>query len=197
MNELFKKTKLGNLKLRNRIFKAATFEGMSPEGIPGNRLMEHHAAIIRGGAAMTTVAYCAVSINGRTFTDQIYLHEGIKTELRALCDAVHQEGGAICAQLFHCGSFSRNKKMTIKRPLAPCNSINILGAAAGIPFAKGMDESEFKMVLGEYNSSAGLAKSAVLILSNYIWPMDIYSPNLLVPVLTKERILMEGGLKTD
>jgi 2,4-dienoyl-CoA reductase-like NADH-dependent reductase (Old Yellow Enzyme family) len=35
------------LTLRNRIIKAATFEGMSPGGMPSSALVAHHAALAR------------------------------------------------------------------------------------------------------------------------------------------------------
>ena len=38
-------------------------------------LVKHHADIAAGGVGMTTVAYCAVSPDGRTFPDQVLLDD--------------------------------------------------------------------------------------------------------------------------
>ena len=38
----FTPTRLGPLALRNRFVKTATFEGMSPHGVPSSALVEHH-----------------------------------------------------------------------------------------------------------------------------------------------------------
>ncbi len=52
---------------------------------------------------MTTVAYCAVAPDGRTAPDQIQWTEEAMPGLRALTDAVHDEGTAISAQIGHAG----------------------------------------------------------------------------------------------
>ena len=61
----FEPARLGPLTLRNRIIKAATFEGVMPRGAVTDELIEFHRAVAAGGAALTTVAYCAVSKGGR------------------------------------------------------------------------------------------------------------------------------------
>jgi 2,4-dienoyl-CoA reductase-like NADH-dependent reductase (Old Yellow Enzyme family) len=47
---------------------------------------------------MTTVAYCAVAPDGRTFRDRLYMREEVVPELRTLTDAVHREGAAAVLQ---------------------------------------------------------------------------------------------------
>ena len=73
MPEIFEPAKLGPLTLRNRIIKAATFEGRTPDALVSDDLIEFHRAVAAGGAAMTTVAYCAVAPEGRTERRQIYM----------------------------------------------------------------------------------------------------------------------------
>lgn len=65
---------LGPLRLRNRILKAATNEGMAPGGVPTQALVRHHRSMAAGGAGLTTVAYCAVSDDGRTFPNPVVLN---------------------------------------------------------------------------------------------------------------------------
>ena len=59
MNDTFQRAfspaRLGSLKLKNRFIKAATYEGKSPDGIPGDLLLDFHRAIVEGGIAMTTL----------------------------------------------------------------------------------------------------------------------------------------------
>ena len=45
---------VGNLTLRNRFVKSATFEGMSPKGVVTDRLVEFHGEIARHQVALTT-----------------------------------------------------------------------------------------------------------------------------------------------
>jgi 2,4-dienoyl-CoA reductase-like NADH-dependent reductase (Old Yellow Enzyme family) len=52
---------------------------------------------------MTTVAYCAVAPDGRTAPDQVMWTDDAMPGLRALTDAVHEEGAAVSAQIGHAG----------------------------------------------------------------------------------------------
>lgn len=67
MQKLFSPLKLGSLLLKNRVIKAATFEGCTQKGIPNENLITFHKNIVKGGTSLTTVAYCGVSPNALTF----------------------------------------------------------------------------------------------------------------------------------
>lgn len=101
--DVFGSAELGPATLRNRIIKAATFEGRSPKGAVTDDLIDFHTEVARGGAGMTTVAYCAVAPEGRTDRHQILMRPEMVTDLRRLTDAVHAEGAAVSAQLGHAG----------------------------------------------------------------------------------------------
>ena len=77
VSQLFEGFRLGGIELRNRIVKAAAFEGMSPGGRPSAALIEHHRRVAAGGAGICTVAYAAVSPSGRTFAHQMWLHDEV------------------------------------------------------------------------------------------------------------------------
>src|SRR5277367_362849 len=100
---LFGSARLGPLTLRNRIVKAATFEGSTPRGQVTDRLVEFHARVARGGVGMTTVAYCAVAPAGRVQRHCLVLNDATAVALRRVTDAVHAEGAAASAQLGHAG----------------------------------------------------------------------------------------------
>jgi 2,4-dienoyl-CoA reductase-like NADH-dependent reductase (Old Yellow Enzyme family) len=95
--------RLGPVELRNRVIKAATFEGMTPHGLVTDELIEFHLRPARGGVGMTTVAYCAVSPEGRTDRHQMWMRPEAVPGLRRLAEAVHAEGAAISAQIGHAG----------------------------------------------------------------------------------------------
>ena len=90
--EVFAPAKLGPLTLRNRIIKAATFEGMSYQGKVSDALIDFHRATAAGGVGMTTVAYCAVSPGGRGAPHELVPRPELVPDLRRLVDAVHGEG---------------------------------------------------------------------------------------------------------
>src|SRR3954454_15190342 len=114
----FTTARLGSLTLRNRFVKAATFEGATPRGRVTDQLVEFHRDVARGGVGMTTVAYCAVSPEGRVQRHCLVLDADTATELRRLTDAVHAEGAAVAAQLGHAGLVA-DARSNRRKSLAP------------------------------------------------------------------------------
>ncbi len=108
--EPFAPVSLGPVQLRNRIVKAATFEGMSPAGLVSDNLIEFHRRIAAGGAGLTTVSYVAVSRDGRGAPNEIYIHDAAAAGFRRIAAAVHAEGAAISAQLGHAGQVGTIRK---------------------------------------------------------------------------------------
>jgi 2,4-dienoyl-CoA reductase-like NADH-dependent reductase (Old Yellow Enzyme family) len=103
VSDPFAPAKLGPLTLRNRIIKAATFEGATPKRVVTDRLIDFHRRVAAGGVGMSTVAYCAVAPDGGTDGRQILLTDDAVPGLRELTDAIHAEGAAACAQIGHAG----------------------------------------------------------------------------------------------
>src|SRR4051812_36298368 len=95
--EVFSPAKLGPITLRNRVIKAATFEGMTKDAQVSDELIDFHRRHAAGGVGMTTVAYCAVAPEGRTERGQLWMRPEIVPGLRRIADAVHAEGAAISA----------------------------------------------------------------------------------------------------
>jgi 2,4-dienoyl-CoA reductase-like NADH-dependent reductase (Old Yellow Enzyme family) len=95
--------KLGPLLLRNRVIKAATYEGLTRDSLVTDALIDFHRRPAVGGVGMTTVAYCAVAPKGRTDRHQLYWRPEALPGLRRLTDAVHAEGAAVSAQIGHAG----------------------------------------------------------------------------------------------
>ncbi len=160
MDNPFSPLRLAGLALRNRVIKAATFEGMSPGGQVSDALIEHHRAVAAGGAAMTTVAYCAVDGDGRTFRDQLYMRPELVSGLRGLTRAVHAEGAAASLQLGHSGAFCNNPDLVRPRPMGPSRAVNKLGLLSGRPLAEAMTEAEIEQVTESFATAARLAHRA-------------------------------------
>jgi len=101
---VFEAATLGPITLRNRIVKAATFEGRSPRRVVTDDLITFHREVAAGGVGMSTVAYCAVSVEGSTDGRTIVLGPHDVTDgLARLADAIHKQGAAAAAQLGHAG----------------------------------------------------------------------------------------------
>ncbi len=106
---VFGDARLGPLTLKNRIIKSATFEGASPRGEVTDDLVAFHERVARGGAAMTTVAYLAVSPEGRTDRHCIQLGPESRDGLSRLTAAVHEAGALASAQIGHAGPVANSR----------------------------------------------------------------------------------------
>lgn len=121
----FAPARLGPIELRNRIIKAATFEGMSPDGLVTDELIRFHAQMAEGGVGMTTLAYVAVSPDGRGAPAELVIDDRVGDGLARLVDAVHAEGAKVSAQLGHAGAVG---EMPGKRPVGPSPMRTATGA---------------------------------------------------------------------
>jgi 2,4-dienoyl-CoA reductase-like NADH-dependent reductase (Old Yellow Enzyme family) len=123
----FETARLGPITLRNRIVKAATFEGRTPRRVVTDDLIEFHRRVAAGGVGMSTVAYCAVTRAGSTDGHQLTLdNPEIEPGLRALTDAIHAEGAAAAAQIGHAGPVA-NPAGTKHPSIAPSRVFSPLG----------------------------------------------------------------------
>lgn len=147
--------KIAGLQLRNRIIRAGCFEGMCEGGSCSDLLIEHHRAVAKGGTAMTTVAYCSVSEEGRAYGHEMWVRKEILPDLRRLTDAVHKEGAAVSVQLGHCGYFA-SKADTGFQPMGASRKFNLFR----ISFPKVMTEADINKVRDQFVQSALLAREA-------------------------------------
>lgn len=158
----FSDVKIGPLRLRNRFIKSATNEGMAKGAIVSKGLAQFHERIAAGGAALSTVAYCATSPDGRTFVDQAVLDHDSLADFRALTDGVHKHGAAASAQITHAGSFTFLDHATLKtaRPLSSSGGFNKVGVMSHRWFKKKMNRSEMDAMAAEFVEAAKIAREA-------------------------------------
>lgn len=146
---------IGPLRLRNRIIRSGCFEGMCPDGAPSEALIRHHRDVAAGGAALTTVAYCSVSPDGRSYATEMFIRPDIVPLLRRLTDAVHAEGGAASLQIGHCGLFADPHVIRTK-PIAPSRVFCLYR----LSYARPMLEDDLKRVSRDFEIATILAKEA-------------------------------------
>ena len=151
---------IGPLPLKNRFIKSATNEGMSAQGVPSRQLVKLHSAVVAGGVALTTVAYCAVSSDGRTLPNQLTLTQVSLPHFKALTDGVHGKGGLASAQITHGGCFTFIRERSTKRPLSASGGFNKIGLMSGMFFKQAMDEADMQQVVREFAQGARLARQA-------------------------------------
>jgi len=146
---------LGTLALRNRIIRAGCFEGMCQEGRVTPALIEHHRRVAAGGTAMTTVAYCSVSFDGRAFGHEMWMREEIVPGLRELTDAVHREGAAASIQLGHCGFFASPTEIGC-RPLGASTKLCLYRLSR----CEAMTKAQIEAKIVDFVRAAQLARQA-------------------------------------
>jgi 2,4-dienoyl-CoA reductase-like NADH-dependent reductase (Old Yellow Enzyme family) len=153
--DLFAPADLGPIRLRNRVIKAATFEGMTPRGEVTDRLIEYHRRPAAGGVGMTTLAYCSVAPDGRTYRDQIVVGAAAAAGLRRFTDAIHAEGAAAAIQLGHAGYFADPRAIG-QRSLGPSRRFNPYGLA----YCRELTDADLGRLLGDYANATRLAIDA-------------------------------------
>jgi len=144
---------LGPITLRNRIVKAATFEGMTPKGHVTDALIEYHRAVAAGGVGMTTLAYCAVSPDGRGAPGEIVMGDAAVAGLRRFTEAIHQTGAAASIQLGHAGPVAAG---TGRRGLAPSRVF----APQAMKFTRPATEDDIARVTSDFAAAGRVAVDA-------------------------------------
>jgi 2,4-dienoyl-CoA reductase-like NADH-dependent reductase (Old Yellow Enzyme family) len=97
--------KIGQLELENRIVKASMVENMASEqGEVTDRLIQFYQRQAGGGAGLLITGGSYVQKSGRSVRYLIGSHDdALIPGLKRLSDAVHQGGGRIALQIYHCG----------------------------------------------------------------------------------------------
>jgi 2,4-dienoyl-CoA reductase-like NADH-dependent reductase (Old Yellow Enzyme family) len=149
----FAPTTLGRVRLRNRFLKAATFEGMARKGLVTDRLVDFHRVMAAGGVGMTTVAYLAVSPDGRGAPSEIVVRPEAADGLARLAEVVHGEGAAVSAQLGHAGPVAAGTGHT---GLAPSRVFSPMA----MKFTKAVTDDDIDRVVGDFARAAVILRDA-------------------------------------
>ncbi|MEV0298386.1 NADH:flavin oxidoreductase [Nocardia sp. NPDC050710] len=186
----FRPAMLGPVQLRNRIIKAATFEGRTPDALVTDELIDFHRGVAEGGAALTTVAYCAVAPEGRTDRHQIWMRPDALPGLQRLTDAVHTAGGAVSAQLGHAGPVANAASNRVPA-LAPGRQFNPLG----MRITRAATEADLRRVIDAHATAARLAVQAGFDAVELHFGHNYLISSFLSPLLNKRSDGYGGSLE--
>jgi 2,4-dienoyl-CoA reductase-like NADH-dependent reductase (Old Yellow Enzyme family) len=153
--DVFAPASLGPVRLRNRVIKAATFEGMTRGGLVSDELVEFHRQVAAGGVGMTTVAYLAVTPEGRTDRHQIHWHTEAIPGLRRLTNAIHAEGAAASAQIGHAGPVADGRSNR-QAALSPHRMFSPLS----LQFTRAATEADIGRIVRAHADAARMAMEA-------------------------------------
>lgn len=144
---------LGPITLKNRVIKAATFEGMSINNKMTDAIIEYHEAAAMGGVAMTTLAYCAVSRDGQGAPNEIVVEEGAAGGLAQFAEAMHAAGAKASMQLGHAGpvgSVGGSNRLAPSKVFAPQAMKSTTPATV----------DDLRRIIGDHARSATIAADA-------------------------------------
>lgn len=180
VHDVLATARLGPLTLRNRVIKAATFEGMTPGALVSDQLIAHHRRVSRGGVGMTTVAYLAVAPEGRTEDGQIWMRPAALPGLSRLTAAVHEAGAAVSAQIGHAGAVG-NQALTGYRALAPSRTLNPLS----LRMVNSASKSDIARIRLAHAAAARMAVEAGFDAVELHFGHNYFTSSFLSPVLNR------------
>ncbi len=97
---------------------------------------------------MTTIAYLAVSPEGRTDRHCVVVQDEVLPDLRRLTDAVHGTGALAAAQLGHAGPVA-NARSNRAPSLAPSRYVSLMGT-----MSRAITEAEIDRITDDYAHAA-------------------------------------------
>ncbi|HEX6165226.1 MAG TPA: NADH:flavin oxidoreductase [Acidimicrobiales bacterium] len=149
----FMPAKLGPITLRNRIIKAATFEGLTRDHVVNDALIDFHRKVAAGGVGMTTLAYCAVSPDGCGTPNELVLTPEAAPGLARFAEAVRAEGAAVSAQLGHAGAVAAGTGL-------PGLSPSPVFSPLAMKRTKAVTVDQIRRIIGDFASGARLLADA-------------------------------------
>lgn len=126
-NAIFEPTSLAGIKLKNRIIRSATHEGMADEkGFPTAELKKLYIRLAKGGVGAIITGYAAIQADGKSslFAMTMIDNDDSIPEYREITKAVHEYGTPIIMQIAHCGRQTRSKTTDLQ-PVAPSAIRNV------------------------------------------------------------------------
>ncbi len=112
MKEVFSEAQIAGVKLKNKIIRSATHEGLADErGNPTEALIKKYEALAEGEVGAIITGYAAVMQNGKSSLPNMLMIDSDERIpfYKELTDRVHQYNTPIFLQITHCGrqTFSR------------------------------------------------------------------------------------------
>lgn len=151
MKKIFEECTLGNMTLKNRLVRSATFEnGGADNGVITPLLKKVYEELAKGEVGLIITGMMGIGYNACVNSSMVKIYDdSFVTKFTEVTHAVHQLGGKIVVQLGHCGVKSNVIDWNDK-PFCPSEYGN----------AKEITKDEIKMLLKNYGEAALKCKTA-------------------------------------
>jgi 2,4-dienoyl-CoA reductase-like NADH-dependent reductase (Old Yellow Enzyme family) len=105
MSTIFDETDIKGLKIKNRLVRSATWEGMcDADGRPTEKLVNLYKRLALGNIGLIITGYTFVKPEGKQLVGTLGIHtSAFKDDYQRLVKTVHDAGGTIAMQLVHAG----------------------------------------------------------------------------------------------
>ncbi len=142
---------LGPVTLRNRFIKAATFEGLGTGRDVGDDLIDFHRTVAEGGVGLTTMAFCAVSPDGRGAPKELIVGPELAAGLERFTAAITAAGAHAGIQLGHAGPVAAAVGRTAG--LAPSRVF----APQAVRFTRAATDDDLNRIVADFATAAAIA----------------------------------------
>lgn len=157
---------LGDLVLPNRVVLAPmTRARAGRERLPNALMAQYYAQRASAGLLITEATVISKQANGWVNSPGIYT-DGMTAGWRLIVNAVHDRGGIIFLQLWHCGRASHSSFHGGELPVAP-SAIRLNGKYIRTPSGKqdyetprALNTEEIPLIVADYRHAAQRAKAA-------------------------------------
>jgi 2,4-dienoyl-CoA reductase-like NADH-dependent reductase (Old Yellow Enzyme family) len=158
MFQIFEETRIGNMALKNRIVRSATWENRATEeGFVTDDLIDFTGEIARGDVGLIVIGISYVTEEGKITFGQTGIHrDECIPGLKRLTDEVHRQGGRVAVQLAHGGGKSR--LFQPGKPLPAPSDME--GEFFGTAPSRAMTKGEIESVQDTFRRAALRAKEA-------------------------------------
>jgi len=158
MNEyVFSTSSIAGIKLNNRIFRSATYEGLSDlEGRPSEKLSDMYIRLAKGGVGAIITGLMGIQRNGRAHTHMCMLdRDDFIEDYEQINIKLVKYGVPLIAQLAHCGG-QANGIASGGHNLAPSRKFYVNVGK----FSQVLHEEDIKVIIKSFIEAIGRAKKA-------------------------------------
>lgn len=156
LDRIFTPGKIGSLEVQNRIVMTAMHLNYTPGGRVSDRIVAFYQERARYGLTLAIVGGCSIDEYSGS-PDMLSLKEDCDKEgLKRFTDAIHREGGKICAQLYHAGGYAHSFFLGGRQALSPSGVFSRFTKET----PKEMTRSEILWVIENFARAAFRAKEA-------------------------------------
>ncbi|MDY6781281.1 MAG: alkene reductase [Cyanobacteriota bacterium] len=161
---LFSPVDLGSYSLPNRMVMAPMTRLRAIDSIPQPLMATYYAQRASAGLLVTECTMVSPLSNGYMNCPGIYSSQQIEG-WQKIADAVHEAGGKIFLQLWHCGRVSHPSLLDGKQPVAPSaiaapGKLHTPAGKVAIPTPSALKKDEIAEIIEQFRTGAKNAKTA-------------------------------------